>query len=499
MAALPERTDNRQRVACQIVFAAYFNRETLEVETARYFNDDDEIDVFAADDSVVSVPGSLIREIGFFLVPASRSWDRMLSFNSELFRRVIRSTGGLPAETILEERERLRNPEPRLEEDARLRPVIENVNDEIAKLLGRPTPLRLRVTATDSASVLEAVMPHFQTGDNTPVPSKREGSGLVSMQSLLLLLHFGQRRIEEDESFLMVLEEPELHLPPAVQRRVLSRLQSLSTQTIVKTHSPLIASHCEPSSLLVVRNNHGTLAASPMLAQPLGQDATNAVRRLFQINRVETVTALMSEFVLVPEGRFDFDWLSLLLRVAELESESDEPCLFGIKVGVVPTSDAKVKETCAILSEAYPKIVALVDGDDDGRRYADALDPPDSGALKVLRWPDGWTIENVVGWIIDADAAPVLSRISMDLPSAASNVPTLVAYLKSEDRAQHGLKGDGVAYEIIANALSERPACRARARRMLHSIAEACASIQTSLFTIETRAADRIARLVFTP
>jgi putative ATP-dependent endonuclease of the OLD family len=165
MAALPERTDNRQRVACQIVFAAYFNRETLEVETARYFNDDDEIDVFAADDSVVSVPGSLIREIGFFLVPASRSWDRMLSFNSELFRRVIRSTGGLPAETILEERERLRNPEPRLEEDARLRPVIENVNDEIAKLLGRPVPLRLRVTATDSASVFEAVMPHFQRGE----------------------------------------------------------------------------------------------------------------------------------------------------------------------------------------------------------------------------------------------------------------------------------------------------------------------------------------------
>jgi hypothetical protein len=117
----------------------------------------------------------------------------------------------------------------------------------------------------------------------------------------------------------MALEEPELHLPPAVQRRVLSRLPALSTQTIVSTHSPLVASYCDSASLVIVRNIDGALDATPLLSQPLAQDAINAVRRLFQINRVETATAMMSEFVLVPEGRFDFDWLSLLLRVAELE------------------------------------------------------------------------------------------------------------------------------------------------------------------------------------
>src|SRR5262245_54885296 len=82
-AVLAEKTHERQRLACQVVFAAHFNRESLEVETARYFNDSDDIDAFAEDGHVV-VPGKLIRDIGFFLVPASRSWDRMLSFNSEL-------------------------------------------------------------------------------------------------------------------------------------------------------------------------------------------------------------------------------------------------------------------------------------------------------------------------------------------------------------------------------------------------------------------------------
>ena len=305
-AVLAEETDARQTLACQIVFAARFNADTLEVETARYFSDGGDVDVFA-EENFVSVPPKLIREIGFFLIPTSRSWDRMLSFSSELFRRVIRAADGLPGKTVLDERDRLRRPNPTLEGDERLSPVIDEVNAEMSRLLGKTTPLRLRVTATDSASVLEAVTPHYQTGDRTPIPAKRQGSGLVSLQSLFLLLHFGQKRINDGESFFMALEEPELHLPPAVQRRVLGRLQALSTQTIVTTHSPLVAGYCEASSLLIVRNNGGDLDVRPMVAKALAREATNAVRRLFQINRVETAAAMMNDCVLVPEGRFDFD------------------------------------------------------------------------------------------------------------------------------------------------------------------------------------------------
>ena len=239
------------------------------------------MDVFA-EESFISVPGKLISELGFFLIPANRSWDRMLSFGSELFRRVIRSASGLPAETILAERERLRNPEHPLENDARLKPVVDEVNDEITKLLGTQSPLRLRLTATDSESVLQSIVPHFAAGGDRTVPSKRQGSGLISLQSLFLLLHFGQRRIEDGESFCMALEEPELHLPPAVQRRVVSRLQSLSTQTIISTHSPMVAAYCDATALLVVRNDGGNLTANPMLEHPLGQDATNAIRKLFR-------------------------------------------------------------------------------------------------------------------------------------------------------------------------------------------------------------------------
>jgi putative ATP-dependent endonuclease of the OLD family len=494
--AVPEKTGDDQTLVCQIAFAARFERENLEIETARYFHDDDGLDIFA-EENFVSVPIKLIREVGLFLIPANRSWDQMLSFNSELFRRVISATDGLPSETIIAERDRLRAPIEPLENDARLKPVVDEVNTEIARLLGVQSPLRMRLTGTDANSVLETVVPHFVTAIGSEVPSKRQGSGLISLQNLFLLLHFGQKRIKEGESFCMALEEPELHLPPAIQRRVLSRLQSLSTQTIVSTHSPLVAGFCDATSLLIVRNNGGTLTAKPLLARPLGQEVINAIRKLYQINRVETATAVMSDFVLVPEGKLDFDWLSLLTRAVEQNKESDESCLFGVRVGLIPTSDAKVKETCEALSKAHPFVFGLVDGDRDGDRYAAELNDPAVGARKVLRWPDGWTIEDVICWILEADEAAVMQRINTDLAAAPGNRANLLVLLKSEDRAQNGLKGDLVAYEIIANALADHPRRLARAHAMLHAIAQVCADDPTIHFAVV--AAGQVPRLVFRP
>ena len=76
----PAKDSDADQLACQISFAARFDRETLEVETARYFYDDaSEDDPFSEDSTVSPLPIALIKELGFFLVPASRTWDRMKS------------------------------------------------------------------------------------------------------------------------------------------------------------------------------------------------------------------------------------------------------------------------------------------------------------------------------------------------------------------------------------------------------------------------------------
>ncbi len=69
--------------------------------------------------------------------------------------------------------------------------------------------------------------------------------------------------------------------------------------------------------------------------------------------------------------------------------------------------------------------------------YANALNAagaPNSGI--ILRWGNGQMLEDVIGWIIDADAAACLPTIAIDNPPG--NVGDLVARLKDEVRAKAG-------------------------------------------------------------
>ena len=478
---IPEQAGPCQSLACQIAFAARFDHESLEVETARYFCDDEQIDVFA-DNDYIRVPRKLIRDLGFFLIPATRTWNRMLSFSSELFKRVISSDDGMPFQAVMNERNRLRMPQNPLESDPNIKPIIDEVSRDIRRIIGASTVLNLRLTATDSTSILEAIVPHFLATDGHLIPSKRQGSGLLSLQSVLLILHLGRKYIESGESFCLALEEPELHLSPGTQRRLLAQFQSLSTQTIVSTHSSLVAGHSEPTSVLVMRNTGGRLRVAPMLDHPLERTTISAIRNLFQINRVEVATAMMSEIILVPEGRIDYLWLILLTRVIELYDCSDGICLFGFRVGVVPTHNAHVKQTCEVLSKAHPKVCGLLDGDDAGKKYATELSASSSGVHTVLTWPKDWMIEDVIGWIIEADECAVMEELSNELPGAPQTCSGLVAALKSDKRKCNGMKGDSVSYEVIANGIATHPSCSQRACTLLNAIALACALEETPHF-----------------
>ncbi|MCY1429558.1 hypothetical protein D9M71_454800 [compost metagenome] len=75
----PVWTEQVSMLCCQIGAQAYFVRDSLSVEMVRYFHDhDNSIDPFA-DDAPVDVPPKLIKEMGFYLVRASRTWDKVFS------------------------------------------------------------------------------------------------------------------------------------------------------------------------------------------------------------------------------------------------------------------------------------------------------------------------------------------------------------------------------------------------------------------------------------
>lgn len=472
----PERQNPTWRSACQIAFAARFDRPSLEVLTARYFHDDDAIgDVF--DEEIwTPVPATLIRDIGLFLIPANRTWDRIISFGSELFRRVVASGDGPPAEAVLGERDRLRRPAQALEADPNLNEIVGELNDELAGFFqSRPT-LRLRLTSTDSEGVLEAVVPHYaHAPDGYAVPARRQGSGLISLQGLLLLLQFGRRRAAAGEGFWIALEEPELHVPPALQRRLVHRLQALSTQTFVSTHSPMVAAMSDPRALAMLRNEAGALSCTPLQAEVLPATTPNAIRKLFQLNRVDTIAALMHDVVLVPEGPIDVDLLRVLLRAIDAQQSwtTKEECRFAAHVGLVATHDAAVVATYESLSALHPRVACLVDGDQDGIQYANRLVALRKPPRLVLRWPDAWTVEDVVGWIAEADTFAVLNSLATTIAPAPELLVDLVSRLKSRTRDAHGLKQDMVAYEAVAEAVSGSALCVSRARDLMNAMTDA--------------------------
>lgn len=468
----PQRTSQDWKLCCQIAVQARFDQDSLAVEMLRYFHDHDEpIDPFT-DEAPASVPVKLIQELGFYLVRASRTWDKVFSWGNELFKRTVLAAAAQPAVALLAERDRLRDPEQPIDADPSIAPLVQSLNRELALSFPNAPQVQLRLTGTDSRAVMEAVAAHFAGVDGLSIPAARQGSGLVSMQGLLLLLELGRARAAAGGEFLMALEEPEVHLPPSAQQRLVQRVQSLSTQTFVTTHSPLVASMVDPTAVLLIKRSEGNLSAEPFLKSALAADAPNWKRKFFQHSRVDVLSALMQPSILVPEGRADFQLFRCMLRPLMTTAGwvDTMPRPFSIEVGVVPTEDAKVVETHRLMARLHRRVACLVDGDGEGVNYVGQLLAEDVVPTAVVRWNDGAMIEDAIGWILQADEVAAVAKLEGLIDGPPNSVAGVVAYLKAK-------KMDLVAYEHVADAIATTPLCRGRAADLLSGLASVCAGL----------------------
>ncbi len=457
-------------LAVQIGFSARFDLDELEAETLRFFVDDEATlaDPFAEDAHLHTIHAKALQELGFFLVPASRTWDRWISFSSELFRRVVATRGGMPSQAVRNERQRLWAPPvgARLEDQQGLTEIVSLANDELRALLATAPKLQLRLTATDSDSVLESVVPHFVQGAGPTLPSQRQGTGLVSLQSLLLLMQFGKARAEAGQSFMLAVEEPELHIQPSQQRRLVNRLNALCDQTIVTTHSPIVAAMFPPSETLFVETRNGVLTAKPLM-DSVPAEPTNHLQHLLYAWRQKLVAALMHECVLIPEGVSDVAWLEAIQTALELhqgwQGNPDDAPLMSTFVGIVPTIDAKVADTFALINAVHSRPCILVDGDDDGRGYFDMVKTGTPPPRSVVFWPEGWAMEHVVVWIASADGAAMLTALGTALGETFADMQALTDYLLTK-------KSYAPTHESTSVTLMASTACRARAARLLNTL-----------------------------
>lgn len=473
----PQPSADATTLCVQIGLAARFDHDELKVEQLRYFHDDDDaLDPFD-EDAVNQFPHRLLNEIGFFVLPVRRTWDATVSFASELFRRAVATLGGIPAQTLLAERDRLRAPSSPLEDDALLKPLVARMNEQFRQLLAEAPQLKLRLTATDSEALLRALVPHYASSGGAVLPASRHGTGILSLQTFVLLLEIGRERRKQGLPFILALEEPELHVPPGLQRKLVAQAVAIAQQTICTSHAPRVAAFYPATSTLVIDRAGGDLSATPMLVTSLASTATSVQRKLYLDDRSRIVDALMHHRVLVPEGRGDHEWLRLLSDVVETGEHAfgvtpDDATPFGAVVGVVPTHSSAVQETYEELRRLHRGVVPMVDGDAEGHRKLAGLLRLPSAPRTVLTWRDGWEIEDAVMWILRADEPAVVPCLNDRLQWSATSIDDVLAKFKTKDGPGRA-KTDYLAYEEIAGVIRDSAACRERARALLNAITRA--------------------------
>lgn len=484
----PQPSADATTLCVQIGLAAHFDHVELKVAQLRYFHDDDALVDPFDEDAVNPFPNRLLNEIGFFVLPVRRTWEATVSFASELFRRAVTTLGGIPAQALLEERDRLRTPTRPLEEEALLKPLVARMNEQFRQLLAEAPQLKLRLTATDSEALLRALVPHYAPSGGVVLPASRHGTGILSLQTFVLLLEIGRERRKQGLPFILALEEPELHVPPGLQRKLVAQAVAVSQQTICTSHAPRVAAFYPATSMLVIDRAGGDLSATPMLATSLSPTATAVQRKLYLDDRARVVDALMHPRVLVPEGRGDHEWLRLLSDVVETGEHAfgatpDDSTPFGAVVGIVPTHSSAVQETYEELHRLHRGVVPMVDGDGEGQKKLAGLLKAAGAPKTILTWREGWEIEDAVMWILRADETAVLQPLNDRLGWHVNSIDEVLAKFKTKDGPGRA-KTDYLAYEEIASVIRDSAGCRKRASVLLNAITraalgthEGCASL----------------------
>lgn len=386
-------------LAAQVAMAGRYDDETCEFETIRYFYHG-ESDPFT--DGHDPVPTRLLRDVGLFLLPSNREWDRLLSFSSSSLLKVIREYDALPGKAIEELKTQLRTGVVKVEESAPLSSILKAATDELQSflLIGQSSKMVYRPTSLDALSVLQSLVAHMENPDGSLIPVARQGAGMISLQAFLLLLAFAEKRRTAGRNFILAAEEPELHLHPSLHQRLVHRIRSASVQSVVTTQSPNVAAGYQPNEVVFLQNTDGQMTATRLRTEPVKDIPTNSVRKLYLVHRGAFYEALMGGIIFVPEGMHDYEWLHLWQRLAQAFPGAADGYTLR-PVTVVPTSDGAIAETFQEISRFRPDAIPIVDGDSVGAGYLASLTSMSPAPVKAVRYGADAAVECLSAWILE--------------------------------------------------------------------------------------------------
>src|SRR5262249_16884746 len=120
------------RLAAQLAMSIRYVEEDCDFEGRRYFFYGP-CEPFT--DDVKLVPSERCHEIGLFVLPGNRQWDKLFSFGSSSFLKVLKSNDAIPGNAIDALKSELRDPKTKIEGSAVLQPLLSLAEQELKGFL----------------------------------------------------------------------------------------------------------------------------------------------------------------------------------------------------------------------------------------------------------------------------------------------------------------------------------------------------------------------------
>lgn len=493
-----EKRDTNDILCCQIGLAGRFDYLDLCVDTIRYFHDDDiQIDPFD-EEKIVPFPSGLLEDIGLFVLPTLRLRENIISFNSYIFKNLLNKISNLPSDYIIKERDKFRNPEEPIEKINGLNEVVSRINDSFKELLPLNPELKFRFTQTDSDSILRIISPHYSIDGKTSLPAKKHGTGLLSLQFLLLLLELGKIKKQKGESFILLIEEPEIHISPNIQNQLIYKSFKNSDQLICSTHSPQIASFFSYTDTILLSNKNGSLFSKPFRDSTLTSTATQAQRKIFIDDRNIFIKSLLYPNIIIPEGRIDFEWISKLILITESNEaynlKQQQVNSFGTMFGIVPTHNANIIDTYKELACFNKNMIFIVDGDAQGNTYITNIKNEVSDPVIVIQWGNSFTMEDIIGYILKAEEISVAQQIKLMIDDSINNFDEFFLKFKNEYKSNY------LIHLEIASIIRNNSNCISRAITFLEELNKSILNILNgSISELDSRSTEQCKILIWSP
>lgn len=311
------------------------------------------------------------------------------------------------------------------------------------------------------------------------IPLRLQGMGSRSLAALMVFRAFTALRLGADLPIaptpLTALEEPEAHLHPQAHGAVTTLIDAMPGQKVVSTHSPRVARVAALDDLRFVQRRGSNVEVRDAGSALTNQEQTQ-VRHLVLRPYGDV---LFARLVVIGDGATEADAFPVFMR-ARWGSDPDG---MGIAVVEVPSlGDAQVLALAAFLERIGIPWLALVDGDDAGRRaveqIGDRLQRDLSQASELVWLPNGHSFERHL--LAEGHATPVREGIEAFYGTQTLQDYAVRSRFSTEDdllfhflRKHKSSYGSAVAEAIVARQDEQgRPTLPTGVRQLLERAEE---------------------------